>query len=547
MKRLVIVDDEVEVRQSIVNSIDWADAGFELVGDVSNGQEALSLVEENAVDVVMTDIKMPVMDGLELSQHIQIIDPTIKIIILTGYDNIKYAQEAFRWNIHEYLLKPVSADDLYAALIRVNNAIEADRRQATDINQLTQQYMASLDATRRAYLIGLINNSHLSSDEGHLINQAQLYQVQLNGPSYLVINIMLTDDHDLSLNNEVNNFTKDLVFYKEMDWVSYTSSINRIVKRYAQGEVFRYNESIMVLLNGRDRSFEHHLDMLLTDIRQSLNKLFNIKIVMGISEVTDQLSQLNNLYRQSLNAVEYGRTHSEFDQVTISDVSSSDEYNIQSTDLVIEAILRAVKLGQKDVLASSIQQLADIFSDSHFKNSFAFSILLGIISQLTRLYYEAVTDIDSEFINQQLDQFLASRWQLSDNMMACFSNITANVLNEIKLNREHTKESLTTRGLRMMDDQYRDSNFTQQTLAAQLFITPNYLSTLFTKETGKTFKDHLIDRRMLAGQELLLTTDLKILEIAQAVGYTDQYYFSYSFKKYFDHSPRQMRLAHKNG
>lgn len=546
MKRLIIVDDEVEVRQSIVNSIDWADAGFELVGDVSNGQEALSLVEENAVDVVMTDIRMPVMDGLELSQHIQIIDPTIKIIILTGYDNIEYAQKAFRWNIHEYLLKPVSADDLYEALIRVKNAIEADRRQATDINQLTQQYMDSLDATRRAYLIGLVNNSHFASDEGHLINQAQLYQVQLTGPSYLVLNIMLTSDHNLSLNNEVNNFTKDLVFYKEMDWVSYTASVKRIVKRYAQGEVFRYNQSIIVLLNGRDRFFEQRSDMLLADIRQSLSKLFNIKIVIGISDATDKLSQLNYLYRQSLNAVEYGRTNPEFDQVTISDVETSNEYNVQSTDAVIEAILRAVKLGQEDLLEASIKQLASIFSDNHFKNSFTFSILLGIIGQITRLYYETVAEIDLEFINQHLDQFLSSRWQFTDKMMDSFNKIASNILDEIKLSREHVKESLTTQGLRRMDDQYQDPNFTQQSLAAQLFITPNYLSTLFTKETGKTFKEHLIDRRMLAGQELLLTTDLKINEIAQAVGYTDQYYFSYSFKKYFDRSPRQMRLEHKS-
>lgn len=545
MKRLIIVDDEVEVRQSIVNAIDWAEAGFELVGDASNGQDALSLVEENEIDVVITDIRMPVMDGLELAQHIQIIDPTIKIIILTGYDNIEYAQEAFRWNIHEYLLKPVSAEDLYAALRRVNNAIEADRRQATDINQLTQQYMDSLDATRRAYLIALINNSYFTTDEGHLVNQAELYQVQLNGPQYIIINIMLSEDQELDLNEEVSPYSKDLVFNKEIDWVSYSSSIKRIVDRYGQAEVFRYNQSIMLILNGKPSFFEKSLDLLLTDIRQSLNKLFSINIKMGISETTDKLANLNHLYRQSLNALEYGLTHPEFDQITISDVETHDHHYIQSTDLILEEIIRAVKLGQAENLSQSIAQLTQTVHDNHLQNSFVFSILLGLAGQLTRLYYEAVTDINLQFINQQIDQFLASRGQFTDKMIQDFSEIAHNIMKEIQAKHEQTKDSITSRALRMIDDQFHDPDFSQQSLADQLFITPNYLSTLFTKETSKPFKEHLIEKRMFHSQELLLTTEKKILEIAQAVGYTDQYYFSYSFKKFFGKSPRQMRQESK--
>lgn len=546
MKRLIIVDDEEEVRQSIVNVIDWAEAGFELVGDASNGQEALTLVEENKIDAVITDIRMPVMDGLELSQHIQIIDPTIKIIILTGFDNIEYAQEAFRWNIHEYLLKPVSVEDLYAALQRVSNAIDADRRQATDINSLTQQYMQSLDATRRTYLISLINNTYFSSDEGHLANQAQLYQVRLNGPQYVMVNIVLTEESGLYLNEEVSTYTKDIVFYKEIDWVSYTSSVERIIDRYGQGEVFRYNQSIMLILNGKETFFENTLDILLTDIRQSLNKLFNVHAVMGISETTDKLSNLNHLYRQTLNALEYGSTHPEFTQITISDVESHDNYNIQTTDLIIEDIVRAVRLGQADKLTQAIQQFSDYVHDNHFQSSFVFSVLLGLVGQLTRLYYETVVvDVNSLFINQQLDYFLASRGQFTDVIIDNFKQISLNILKEIQTKHDQTKESITSQALRMIADQFQNPEFSQQMLADQLFITPNYLSTLFTKETGKTFKEHLIEKRMLQGQELLLTTNAKIHEIAQAVGYTDQYYFSYSFKKYFGISPRQMRQDHK--
>ncbi|MGO4938222.1 response regulator transcription factor [Fundicoccus sp. Sow4_H7] len=546
MKHLIIVDDEEAVRQSIVNVIDWEEAGFKLVGDASNGQEALALVEENKIDVVITDIRMPVMDGLELAQHIQIIDPTIKIIILTGFDNIEYAQEAFRWNIHEYLLKPISVDDLYAALQRVTNAIEADRRQATDINHLTQQYMQSLDATRRAYLISLINNAYFSNDEGHLANQAQLYQVRLNGPRYIIINIVLSEEGSLHLNEEVNTYTKDIVFYKEIDWVSYTSSVERIIHRYGQGEVFRYNQSIMVIMNGKESFFEHSLDILLTDIRQSLNKLFNVHTMMGISATTDKLSNLNHLYRQTLNALEYGSTHPEFTQITISDVVTETDYNIQSTDLILEAINRAVKLGQVDDLQLAIDELNELVKTQHFQSSFVFSILLGLIGQLTRLYYETVSaEVNSLFINQQIDYFLASRGKFTEVILETFGGIALNILQEIQNKHDETKETITTQALRMIDEQFQQPDFSQQILADQLFITPNYLSTLFSKETGKTFKDHLIEKRMLTGQEMLLTTNKRIHEIAQAVGYTDQYYFSYSFKKYFGQSPRQMRQFNK--
>ena len=137
-RKLVFVDDETFVLQSIVNLMDWTSLGYELVGTASNGQEALAIIEETCPDVVITDICMPLMDGFELSQAIYEFDPTIKIIFISGHDKFDYAQNAIRLNIQEYLLKPITPTDIQAALSRVSQNLDAQRQRALDMQEMTR-------------------------------------------------------------------------------------------------------------------------------------------------------------------------------------------------------------------------------------------------------------------------------------------------------------------------------------------------------------------------------------------------------------------------
>lgn len=127
--KIMLVDDEEEVRKSIINKIDWADAGFEVIGDAENGKDALEKIEQNEPDVVLTDIKMPYMDGLTMAETIRQLYPSVKIVIFSGFDEFEYAKKAIKLNVIEYILKPVNVEELTAILKKIKKNLDEEIEQ----------------------------------------------------------------------------------------------------------------------------------------------------------------------------------------------------------------------------------------------------------------------------------------------------------------------------------------------------------------------------------------------------------------------------------
>jgi len=136
--KIMLVDDEEEVRKSIINKIDWADAGFEVIGDAENGKDALEKIEQNEPDVVLTDIKMPYMDGLTMAETIRQLYPSVKIVIFSGFDEFEYAKKAIKLNVIEYILKPVNVEELTAILKKIKKNLDEEIEQKRNVNLLRE-------------------------------------------------------------------------------------------------------------------------------------------------------------------------------------------------------------------------------------------------------------------------------------------------------------------------------------------------------------------------------------------------------------------------
>ena len=128
MYTLIIADDEEELRRAIVERVDWAAIGFEVVGEAENGAEALELVETLQADLLLTDIRMPFISGIELARQVREIRPAMSIAFLSGYDDFSYAQQAIQYNIISYLLKPLSLEELTEEMIRIREKMDQSRR-----------------------------------------------------------------------------------------------------------------------------------------------------------------------------------------------------------------------------------------------------------------------------------------------------------------------------------------------------------------------------------------------------------------------------------
>ena len=142
--RIILVDDEEEVRTSIIKKIDWKSAGFQVVGDAENGQDALEKIEQLEPDVVMTDIRMPYMDGLTLIEKIRQKYPSMKILIFSGFDDFEYAKQAIKLNVTEYILKPVNVEELTEILERVKANLDDEIEQCRNVDRLRERYQNSL-------------------------------------------------------------------------------------------------------------------------------------------------------------------------------------------------------------------------------------------------------------------------------------------------------------------------------------------------------------------------------------------------------------------
>ena len=174
--KIMLVDDEEEVRTSIIRKIDWQDAGFEVIGDAENGKEALEKIEQNEPDVVLTDIRMPYMDGLEMAENIRQRYPSIKIVIFSGFDEFEYAKKAIKLNVIEYILKPVNVEELTAILKKIKKNLDEEIEQKRDVSLLRENYKRSLPILREQFLKDLVSRQ---MDEMTVAERLEQYDIPL--------------------------------------------------------------------------------------------------------------------------------------------------------------------------------------------------------------------------------------------------------------------------------------------------------------------------------------------------------------------------------
>lgn len=251
MYKLLIVDDEEEVRKGIIEKIDWGLYGFQIVGEAENGREALEIVNKIVPDVVITDIKMPFMDGLNLSEILREKYPATKTIILTGFDEFEYAQKAIKSNVSEYILKPVSSKDIIEVLVRLKAVIDEEIAQKEDLKTLRENYNKMLPLLREKFLASLLT-SRLSRAEA--IEKSYLYDIDIRSKGFVVA--MLTIDYDTLTSEafEVDMEQKKPASFripedKDLLQFAILNIADEVVKKYGVGITFLHNDLIAVIFN----------------------------------------------------------------------------------------------------------------------------------------------------------------------------------------------------------------------------------------------------------------------------------------------------------
>jgi len=535
MYKLILVDDEEEVRSGIMEKIKWEQYGFELVGEAENGREALDMAEKFTPDVVITDIKMPFMDGLQLSEELRKRYPTIKIIILTGFDKFEYAQKAVNLNVVEYALKPVSSKEFIQVLLRVKAQIDEEMLRKKDMEAMKEYYVKSLPVLKEKFLTYLIT-SKLNKQE--IQEKCKNYNINLLGNKFVVaaINIdrkITYKDKKVDNSNEVDLFKFAVI-----------NIIEEILCKRERGLVFIHND-LIVLINPyleEDRSFIfNNVQTTLEEIRQNIEKYLKLTITIGLGTIISDVSHMPDSYQNAILALDYRFIMGNNRIIWIEDIEPSSSEKIVFDEIMEHDLRSSIKVGTESKIIQTIEglfsQLLDVNAPFKHFQIYLLEILTTIIKTAESL------NVDLTYIFGENYNLFVELYEFNDleQVKNWLEYISIKIMNYITKDRQDSCTLLVEKTKAYINKYYSDSSITINTLCNYLFISPTYFSFIFKKETKMTFINYLTQIRMEASKELIKATKLKSFEIAYKVGYAEPNYFSYCFKKHFGISPSEYR------
>ena len=542
MYKLLLVDDEPEVTEGLMIEIDWKSCGFSEVRTAGNGKEAMEMFEKMEPDVLITDISMPYMNGLELSEWARKMYPITRIVILSGYDEFEYAKQAIHLQVEAYVLKPFSAEQLTDTIAEVAKRMDEEREKRSNIALLEEHYRTSLPIVREKFLSSLITRKQLHRD---ISVKAAKYGLKLEGQGY-VVSIIAVNHSENADEPAEKPASYSLASSTDLDLklFSVCNIASEIWTRHELGKVFIHQDQVVLFtvspLADAVPIMEQTQDAL-KEILQSIERFLRFPVMIGVGTFTRDIGSLKYAYEAATVALDYRRILGNNLIICIDDMENRVHEKLLFDEWKEQNLIRTIKLGTEKELEEVIEGLFDEIARSqapvHEYQHYLLEMVTAII-KLTKVH------------DNETDDIFAGGWGILNQYQklnsvqetkAWFGELCAKVRSRIASRRQHTYKQIVEDAVSYTKSHYHESDLSISKLCSQLHISAGYFSGLFKKELKMTFGAYLLQLRMEAAKELLRTTELKAFEIAEKVGFADPNYFSLSFKKYAGVSAKEYR------
>ncbi len=529
--KVLLVDDEAEVRNAIAKKLDWNALGFQVIGQAGNGEEALELSSQLMPDVIMTDIKMPFMDGLTFCRRVKEMLPYVKVAILSGFDEFDYAKEAIRLEVEEYILKPIDAEELMQVFLRIRASLDEEIAQRRNVQRLKQFYDENLPLMHQQLLSGLLTG-RLTPE--FIKQKTQEYQMDLTATQYGVAVVRYEES------------TADPKLTQGKAGALLSFSLQQLIKEQLEGTLPHLtivqldHISLLFLLpeNIGARQMAAKLNQLFLPAR----RLLDLRLSIGLGHTYKQQSNISRAYSEAMDALGYQVLVDPEQCIYIGDIEPETFDSTLDSHPYSEEIIRQIKIGSKDELQLAIQKLVGYFINSKITLSQYRIFLLEMSVALLKLIKAYQLDekhpsTEMELLEKSEQPFI--NLQAMGEWLLTYGDSLRRL---IRHERKTTTQKLVERAQSYLLEHFEDSELSVEVLSNELNVSPAYFSTLFKKETGFNFISYLTQLRLEKALEYLHNTDEKSYIIAEKVGYTDPNYFSYVFKKHYGVSPSKYRL-----
>jgi len=523
MYRILIIDDEPVVREGIAETIDWASHGFILVGACRDGREGLEALERDRPDVVITDICMPFVDGLELASWIGETYPSIRTVLLTGYDEFEYAQEAVRLRVSDFLLKPITADELRVVLDRIRGDLDEERRRAREIDLIRAQLEESLPLLRERFLNRLIHGRAAREETEH---RRALLDLPLTGNAFVV----LVCDRDTPRADEELTVLAIARFIESLlsdDAVVFSTPADSLV--------------VIVTALSRDEARPAALSYAET-ISDEVSRNPGRSVSIGLGEVVSALEDVSISYGGARMALDRRPVLGAGQIITVEEARGGSGFPVAPDQSALrDRFVRAIRTGDAGEARNVLAELMSLFRAAGApREVFSVGAQRLLADTLNALEALGLSYEEIPGLAQNPFERLAAITTL-ETMERWFLDLEENartLLDTRRLEHSHRKAVEAEEYIR---ENYADRGLSLTAVCSALSVSKSYLSPVFKAHTGMTFVEYLTETRMERARELLAHGDLKTYEIAERVGYRDSHYFSLTFRKQTGFSPTEYR------
>lgn len=538
--KVFLVEDEMVIRRGIKNSIDWEKEGYIFCGEASDGELAYPMIIKEKPDILITDIRMPFMDGLELCKLVKKELPNIKILILSGYDEFDYAKEAIRLGVTEYLLKPISSGKLLEALNGVSESIRREKEDKDLVRKYMEEMRENTEHEKQKFFEQMIAGNLSMADA---LETGKKYEMNLSAGMYNLLLFRFTLGKENRKSGELLG-EAEYAIEKLTERLEYVFEFQRGVEGWA-----------FLLMADNEEQMSERVKELSKDLEEIMKNYSTIAYFGGIGQPVARLRELEESFREAERALA-ARFTMELNRIisvedirmaqnvdTLDDIEITSFGEIEKTRTMLEKFLNN---GAEDEIDEFVDVYINELPEENLKSVLMRQYIIMDAYIVMMSFCEKIEGIEGEM--------QAQSEELKNSMK------TIQTLEEIKnyirmLLKKIIGVRDTISGRRYSDiieiakDQIRKTYMSDEislnTIEAEVGMSPSYFSSIFSKEMGKTFVEYLTEIRMDRAKELLMCSSMKTSEIGYEVGYKDPHYFSYIFKKTQNCTPKEFRARGK--
>ncbi len=534
MLRVFLVEDESIIRQTLRDTVPWAQCGYTFVGEAGDGEMALPLIRQTVPDVLITDIRMPFMDGLALSRRVLQEFPEMKVIIISGYDDFEYAQQAIGIGVERYLLKPITKSSLLSVLEEVRSKIETERAQLNYMTQFRREAQDYEQYARRRFFEGMVSGQLTLTQ---IYDQAEALDLDLRAQAYAVALVSAMP----ARKGMTEGYSDSSARIRE-------ALVAHFLK-YPEYILFRWNlTTYAVLIKGEWEKMEGYLRRCVSAVEE-LPGIYGPELswYVAVGSPTQRLSRLPECFEETSRLWAYRHILPRQHILTAQTVSfltgTGQEHDLGDLDAakvnpgVITGMLQTASVQE---VGSFVDEYILSMADALASKPFCQFLMLSVRFAATE-FVSSLNIPQREFLEQLRHLDLVGQNVTARELKTYLADILTQAV-QLRTKAEGSQyRSLLKQAVDYIDANFQSEEISLNRVAKEVNISANYLSAVFSQEMDVTFVEYLTAKRMEKARELLRATDLRSGEIALAVGYKDPHYFSFLFKKTQGCTPRDYR------